>query len=145
MLTTLRPRPGTITPWNSLGWLGPWSVAKPRSTMASSGNGLKRLIDRLASRSVEPDAKYHRSEAVVAQGVATAPLAPETTSSTTAPPPFRSTSAAARAVELISPIRTDATAWGGTGYDPDLVSPCMGATVTRASSGLSVVLWMATR
>src|SRR4051812_31829347 len=132
MLTTLRPRPGTITPWNSLGWLGPWSVAKDKSTTASSGNGLNRLIDKLASLSVEPVAKYQVDDADVAQGAASHPFAPLTTSSTTPPPPFRSTSAAATLVDTTSPIRTEVTERGATEEGAVLASPSVGTTVTRA-------------
>src|SRR4051812_25299523 len=127
--TILSPRPGTMMPWNSFGSLGPWSVANDMSTTASSGNGLNRLIDRLASRSVEPVAKYQCGEELDAHGVASQPLGPLTNSSTTAPPPSRSTRAAAFGADARSCSHALLTARGPTDVSTRLASPSDGTTV----------------
>ena len=63
--------------------------------MASSGNGSKSPINSVASRPVEPSAKYQRSDDDEAQGDTENPAGPTTTSSAAAWPPSISTSAAA--------------------------------------------------
>ena len=138
MLTSSRPRAGTIRPWNSAGALGPWSVANERSTMASSGNGFSRLSSWVASRSVDPVAKCHSCDAVDAQAVTDQPPVPTTSSSTAAPPPSRSTMLAAIGALTTSvrynPVRDLAL----TGKVTVLASPWLGTTVTRAVSEAAV-------
>jgi hypothetical protein len=70
-------------------------VLNDMSAMALSGKGLNRASTMVASRLVEPSAKYHRSDAADAHGDALAPRAPVTVCSTTPWPPSRSTMAAA--------------------------------------------------
>ena len=58
MGTVIRLRRGTAIDWRSAGAMKPASVANVRSTIASSGKGLKSAAFSSAPRSVVPPAKY---------------------------------------------------------------------------------------
>src|SRR4051794_40217638 len=135
--TTIIPRAGTTSPWKSWGTVAPSSVVKDRSTMASPGNGLNSSMCSVSSRSVEPDAKYQRSDAAVAQGVASSPLGPLTTCSTTPTPPWKSTKAAASDAWTRSASRTLVRDRGTTLTCLLAGCPVLGTTVTVASNGTS--------
>src|SRR5437868_3768937 len=113
--------------------------------MASSGNGLNSVSTIVASRSVDPVAKYQWSEAVDAHGVADQPDGPVMASSTAAPPPSRSTTAASADAGTTSGSATNARDRPFTGIDSVFGAPVLGTAVTRAVNGLSVGFRMVTR